>query len=223
MTTLKDINPKVGAKVIIELARPKRKIALELLGFIQGKSILLSVPKKKASYASNKIEGSTAKIHIMLHDSICTFVSKVTHVLNDPFPCWNVAYPKDINVSKIRKDETVSIHLPVAIEAKDKSLDQHNEIPNIVLCNGLSLTGGYLESPLSLIGISQEYFITLRINITDIDQMLQVPIMLKSSKMVEQGVYVNEFEFQPLLDESKILIAAFIYKKILVEHGHIND
>lgn len=223
MTSLKECNLKIGAKVIIELSAPKRKVALQLLGVIEGKSLMLSAPKLKSSYAANKVEGSSANIHIMLPASIVTFVSQVTHVISTPFPYWHIAYPKKIDVSHMHKYESVSIHLPVAIQARDKVLSQHVEIPNIVLCTRLSQCAVVIESPVSLADFGEEYFITLRINISDVDQMLATPVILKSSKEAEPGVFIHQLEFQALADESKVLIAAFLYKKILVEYGYVND
>ena len=110
----------------MEMVSPRRKLALELLGFIEGKSLMVSAPKRSAGYSATNLEGVIIKVHIMLEGRICTFMSRVIKILPPPFSYWHLSYPKNIEVSNIRKNTRVELKLPVSIEYQDPELALKN-------------------------------------------------------------------------------------------------
>jgi len=207
----------------MEIVSPRRKLALELVGFIEGKALMVSAPKRSAGYSAANLEGVNIKVHIMLEGRICTFMSRIVKILTAPLSYWHLSYPKEIEVSNIRKNTRVDLRLPVSIEYQDQKLAMDNDIPNIVFCNDISLKGLGVESPSQLGKIGDEFFITLRLKIAGIDQMLMIPVVLRSAKMSEPGVYIHGFAFQALEDEKRVLIAAYVYKEILLKLGFIDE
>ena len=207
----------------MEMVSPRRKLALELLGFIEGKSLMVSAPKRSAGYSATNLEGVIIKVHIMLEGRICTFMSRVIKILPAPFSYWHLSYPKNIEVSNIRKNTRVELKLPVSIEYQDPELALKKEIPNIVFCSDVSMKGMGIEAPSALGNPGDEFFVTLRLKLVGIDQMLLTSVVLRSCKMSAPGVFVHGFQFQELEDESKVLIAAYIYKEILVKKGYIDE
>ncbi|NRA21649.1 MAG: PilZ domain-containing protein [Oceanospirillaceae bacterium] len=207
----------------MEMVSPRRKLALDLLGFIEGKSLIVSAPKRSAGYSAANLEGVIIKVHIMLEGRICTFMSRVIKILPKPLSYWHLSYPKNIEVSNIRKNTRVELKLPVSIEFQDPELALKKDIPNIVFCTDVSMRGVGIDAPSSLGNLGDEFFVTLRLKIVGIDQMLLTSVVLRSCKMSEPGVYTHGFEFQNLEDESKVLIAAYVYKEMLIKLGYVDE
>jgi len=223
ITSLKSLNPTVGAKVVLEIQSPKKKIVLQLFGFIEGKTIIVSAPKKSNNYALSKLEEMELKVHIMFQGRICTFKSRVIKRESKPIAYWHLAYPKQFDVSNIRQNTRIDLQLPVSIEYQNSSLALKTEIPNIVLCTDISLQGLAIEAPIVLGDKGDEFFVTMRLSISDVDQLLLVPVRLRSVRQVEEGVVLHGFEFISLDGENKILLAAYIYKELLVNLGYVNE
>ncbi|MFT5707787.1 MAG: c-di-GMP-binding flagellar brake protein YcgR [Oceanospirillaceae bacterium] len=202
---------------------PRRKIGLELIGYIEGKSLLVTAPKKTMAFSASNIEGGVVKVHIMMQGKICTFMSRILKLMPEPYAYWHLAYPTNIEVSNIRKNARVSLKQPVSIEYQDTKLADQNEIPNLVYCTDISLKGLGVEAPVPLGEIGDEFFITLRLKVAGVDQMLLVSVILRSSKMSQAGVYQHGFIFSDQEDDSKVLIAAYVYKEILVNLGYVDE
>ncbi|MCJ8337188.1 MAG: flagellar brake protein [Pseudomonadales bacterium] len=220
--SLQELNPSVGAKVVIEMLSPRRKIALELLGFIEGKSILVSAPRKSAGYSAKSLEGVMLKVHIMMQGRICTFMSRLMKVMPEPYGYWHLAYPVSFDVSNIRKNTRVALQLPVSIEFQDQQRGQNFEIPNMVYCTDVSLQGLGIEAPQVLGELGDQYFVTMRLKIAGVDQLLLTSLILRSVKTSAAGIVLHGLEFQDNEDEAKVLIAAYVYKEILVKLGYVD-
>lgn len=197
-------------------------MGLQLIGFIEGKSLIVSAPKKAPSAVMSSYEGASVKVHIMLQSRICTFESRIVKIMPEPFGYWHLAYPDHIAVSNIRKSTRVDLKMPVAIEFKDSQLAQYREIPNIVLCSDISLQGIGVQAPAALGDKGDEFLVSLRLSVFDTDQLLLCAVVLRSVKEVEPCVYQHGFEFQGLDEESKVLAAAYIYGKMLVNLGYLD-
>lgn len=207
----------------MEMVSPRRKLALDLIGYIEGKSLIVSAPRRSAGYSAANVEGVNIKVHIMLEGRICTFMSRVVRILPAPLSYWHLSYPKEIEVSNIRKNTRVELRLPVSIEYQDPELAMDNDIPNIVFCTDISMKGIGVESPSTLGRLGDEFFITIRLKIAGIDQMLLTSVILRSCKMSEPGVHIHGFQFQDLEDENRVLIAAYVYKEILLKLGYVDE
>ncbi len=208
---------------MIETHTPKRRIVTQLLGFHDGHSVVVTSTDKMVVKAAASLKGKHVKVHIMSQGQIYTFDSKLIKALTEPYSYWHLQYPKTINVSDIRKNRRVELHLPVAIEYQNTKLAGIRDIPNIVLCTDISLEGIAIDAPLILGEIGDEFFITLRLQIAGVDQVVLTSVQLKSARMSEQGVYTHGFQFDDLEDENKVLIAAYVYKQALAALGYIND
>jgi c-di-GMP-binding flagellar brake protein YcgR len=195
----------------------------QLLGFHDGKSVVVTSAEKSVARVAASLKGKSFKVHIMSQGLIYTFDSQLLKALTEPYIYWHLQYPKIINVSDIRKNTRVELQLPVAIEYQNLKLAGIRDIPNIVLCTDISLEGIGIDAPLILGEIGDEFFVTLRLQIAGVDQVVLISVQLKSSRMSEQGVYTHGFQFDDLEDENKVLIAAYVYKQALATLGYVND
>lgn len=206
----------------METRAPKRKLVVELLGFAENKSVMVSAPKKTMKFSA-AAEGGAINVHLMLDGRICTFKSRLVKILPQPFDYWHLAYPEEVELHSIRDYSRVLVQLPVSIEYQNVDKARDSVIPNIVLCTDLSMNGVAVEASCSLGDVGEQYFVTFRLAVAGVDQMLLVSCQLRSVKKVEAGVYLHGFEFEDLEDDSKVLIAAYIYQEILMDLGYINE
>ena len=204
------------------MVSPRRKVALELLGYIEGKSLLVSAGRKRAGYSAKSLEGVMLKVHIMMEGRICTFMSRLIKVMAEPYGYWHLSYPKSFEVSNIRKNIRVALQLPVSIEFQDQQRAQSFEIPNMVYCTDVSLQGLGVEAPQVLGELGDEYFVTMRLKIAGVDQLLLTSLILRSVKASATGVVIHGLEFQDNEDETKVLIAAYVYREMLVKLGYVD-
>ena len=222
VNSLQSVNPAIGSNVIIQIISPRRKVALQLIGFIEGKSLIVTPPKKAIALSPSSLEGANVKVHIMLQSRICTFISRIVKIMPEPYNYWHIAYPSEIEVSNIRKNTRVELKMPVAIEYKDSQLALAREIPNIALCTDISMQGMGVEAPCALGKKGDEFSVSMRLSLLDIDQLILCTIVLRSAKESEPGVFQHGFEFVNWDDDSKVLAAAYIYRTMLVNLGYLD-
>jgi len=215
--------PAIGSKVVIETPSAKQRMVAELIGFHEGASIVVKCTDKAVAKTAVSLQGKSVKAHIMSQGLIYTFESQLIKAQTEPYTYWHLQYPKTINVSGRRKQSGVELKLPVAIEYQDTKLAMLRDIPTIVLCTDMSLEGVVVEAPLILGDIGDEFFITFRLEIAGVDQLVLTSTQLTSASQLEQGVYTHAFQFEDLEDENKVLIAAYVYKQVLATLGYVNE
>lgn len=195
---------------------------MQLIGFIEGKTLIVSPPKKAIGLSVSSLEGANVKVHIMLQSRICTFNSRIVKIMPEPFNYWHLAYPNEIEVSNIRKNTRVELKMPIAIEYKDAQLAAMREIPNIALCTDISMQGIGVEAPCELGKKGDVFSVSMRLSVLGVDQLILTTLALRSAKEIEPGVFQHGFEFLEWDDESKVLAAAYIYRKMLVNLGYLD-
>ncbi len=218
--SLADLRPLPGERLRVESRAPRSRFVSELIGYRVGSSVLISAPRAGA-LAGQVSVGSQVTVRLVAGNRICAFTSRLLRVNTLPFAYWHLEYPKDVEVRRIRSCTRVPVRLKIALDAPDESSPTQDGLPCAGLCTDISLQGACFETA-RLIGQPEErLFLTLRITLAGIDQVLLVPALIKNLQPAGPSGYRYGVEFLELEEDGRLMLAGFVYQQLLLETGYI--
>lgn len=216
---LAQLNPLPGERLRVESRAPRSRFVSELIGYRVGGSVLIAAPSAGALAASVNA-GSSVTVRLMAGNRICAFTSRLLRVQAQPFAYWHLEYPKAVEVRRIRNCSRVPVRLKIALDAQEDSSAVQAGLPCSALCTDISLQGACVET-LGLIGQpGDRLFVTMRLALAGIDQVLLVPVQIRIQQALAAGFRYG-VEFLELEEDSRVMLAGFVYQQMLLETGHI--
>jgi c-di-GMP-binding flagellar brake protein YcgR len=216
---LAELRPLPGERLRVESRSPRSRFVSELIGYRAGNSVLISAPRATA-LAGGVSVGSQLTVRLMAGNRICAFSTRLQRINTQPFAYWHLEYPAEVEVRRIRSSTRVPVRLKVALDSEDDSSPVRAGLPCAGLCTDISLQGACIET-LGLIGQSDDkLFITLRIALAGIDQVLLVPAVIRSVQGLATG-YRYGVQFLELEEDGRLMLAGFVYQQMLLETGHL--
>lgn len=220
LRTLAELNPRIGEKVQIETKSPRAKYAVQLLGYRENGSIMVSAPKK----SSGINEGAKVTVRLMSGNFICAFNVRVLKIQTIPYPHWHLEYPKETEVRRIRGFTRVPVNLVVSVDEFEADTGLMHDWPVTAMCKDISLKGACVNAPVALGQIGEKRFMTTRFQVAGVDQVVLTPAVIRSVISSEEGiskVVSHGLEFLEMDDETHLMLAGFVYQQFLVETGHM--
>ena len=220
LRTLADLNPRIGEKVQIETKSPRAKFAVQLLGYREGSSIIVSAPKKSSSIN----EGDRVTVRLMSGNFICAFSAKLLKIQNIPYPHWHLEYPKETEVRRIRSYTRVPVNLVVSVDEFESCTGLMHDWPVTAMCKDISLKGACLNASVALGKAGDKIFMTTRFKVAGVDQVVLTPAVIRSVTPSEEGItkiVSHGLEFLELDEETHLMLAGFVYQQFLIETGHM--
>jgi len=222
---LGDLKPEIGAQVRIETHAPRRRYSCKLLGYKEGGSIMISAPVS-AGRAIVINEGAPLTARLMSGNYIIAFSTRMLKAHSTPFSYWHLEYPKQLETRRIRQHTRVPVNLLVSVDEVEEGSNHFAEWPCTAFCKDISLTGACIDSPHALGRINDRLFLSLRVNVADMDQVILVPAVIRNINQVEGGpatVFSHGVEYLDLDDETRLVLSGFVYQQFLIETGHLDD
>jgi len=222
--TLADLRLQIGEPVRVEIRIPRAKYTAKLLGYAENGGIMISAPSSKSGVPTLINEGNLASLRLISGNRICTFTSKILKQYEQPFSYWVLEYPETIELKRIREHSRIPVSLSCSVDDYDE-MAESDGLPVNALCVDISREGVCLQLPYALGSIGERYYLTTRLQIGDIDQVLLVPVELRNlhSSPAEMGSLFNHgFKFLDLDEDTRLIITAFVYQQFLVETGNLN-
>jgi len=220
---LVDLKPAPGERLSIETRAPKARYSASLIGVLDGQSVLITPPKAGQRTALLN-EGSQLTVRLMAGNRICAFNSKLVKVQHSPYGYWHLEYPEAVEIRRIRKHTRVPVQLFVSVDSYDDHGGHHAELPCSALCTDISLEGACVEAKQKLGEVGDRLYLTLRINVAGIDQVMLAPVELRNVQPAEGGaakVVSHGIEFLELEEDSRLVLAGFVYQQFLHETGNL--
>ncbi|MGB1237212.1 MAG: hypothetical protein ACPG4U_03315 [Pseudomonadales bacterium] len=218
-TAFEALTLTIGARALVTLASPKRRYQLQLLGRPSNQTLLLSEPVDARGKVG--LEGCQLELHVALEHGVCRFSGRLLKVVKAPLSGWLVSVPEQVHYQGRARHLKALFNLPVGIERQVHSA--HCDIPSMLLCTELSCTQLLAQSPVSLGSRGDAFFLTLRLSVSGVDQVILISAQLKEAKLLSPGVYEHSFTFYETEDESKVIIAAAVYQQLLTQLGYIDE
>jgi c-di-GMP-binding flagellar brake protein YcgR len=220
LRTLAELNPRIGEKVQIETRTPRAKYSVQLLGYKEHGSILVSAPKRAGAIN----EGARVTVRLMSGNFICAFSARVLKIHTSPYPLWHLEYPKETEVRRIRSYTRVPVNLMVSVDEFEPGSGLHHDWPISAYCKDISLKGACVNASLALGKQGDKLFITTRFKVAGVDQVVLTPAVIRSISSTDEGitkVVSHGLEFLDLDEETHLILAGFVYQQFLVETGHM--
>ncbi|BBB26476.1 flagellar brake protein [Amphritea japonica] len=221
---LSELRLQIGEPVRVEIRSPRARFTAKLLGYSENNGLMISAPSIKSGASSLINEGNIASLRLVSGNRICNFSCKILKQYDQPFGYWVLAYPEQIEQKRIREHSRITVRLSCSIDDYDEMAEREG-LPAGALCIDISPGGVCLQLPRSLGTAGDRFYLTTRLAIANIDQVLLVPIELRNvhSTSVESGsVYNHGFKFFDLDEDTRLILAAFVYQQFLIETGNLD-
>lgn len=222
--TLSDLRLQIGEPVRIEVKAPRGRYNAKLLGYAENAGVFISAPVSGASGTPAFItEGSMVTLRMITGNRICSFQSKILKEHDAPFSHWLLSYPRELDLKLIRRHTRVPVKLIVSVDDHDE-MAEHTVLPCSALCVDMSLGGVCLQLPRAIGKVGDQFYLTTRVQIGDVEQVLLAPVELcnQHSAGEEIGeIYNHGYKFLELDEDTRLIIAAFVYQQFLIETGNL--
>lgn len=98
---------RVGSTLLLELpGRGGGPVAATLIGYVPGRSLLVSLPPEAVSPAT----GEPCSAHFQADSHLYAFDTRVLYIANQPFSYLHLAYPEGIQTGSARRSQRVQIN-----------------------------------------------------------------------------------------------------------------
>ncbi len=218
--TLAELNPRIGERVQIETRAPRRRYSVQLLGYRENGSMMVSAPRK--SVAIN--EGAKVTARLMSGNYICAFSVRILKIQSSPFAYWHLEYPTATEVRRIRSHTRVPVNLLVSVDEFEPGKGLRLDWPVTALCTDISLKGACIEAPATLGKQGDQIFVTTRFQVAGVDQVVLLSAVIRGVESGTGGgtkVVTHGVEFVDVDEDSHLILASFVYQQFLIETGHL--
>lgn len=219
--TLAQLKPVPGERVRLETRIPRARYSVRFIGLHEGGGVLVTSPKPGVGRTLPN-EGASLTVKLAAGNHICAFQARLLKVQYLPFPHWVLEYPTQIDVRKLRAHTRVPVNLMVTVDNETSD----NGFPISVFCHDICLKGASLEAGRMLGNPGEKLFITTRVSVAGLDHVMLIPAVLRSVYQRESGpagVFRHGVEFFDLEEETRLVLAGFVYQQCLFESGYLEE
>lgn len=190
--------------------RDTERLTSRLVGFVPGKSVIISTPVKDRKYIP-LVDGQSYVIRLFSGKSVYAFVSHVVRQANVHCSYVHFSYPTLVRGIKLRNSVRANVNLIAHITKADASTASAK-------VHDLSIGGGRLVSRSPLGEISDPIIIKIKIKFDDHDEYIQIQAIIRSAETTEDGRETGHgVQFVDMQPEHKLALSAFMYKFLLIE------
>lgn len=223
--TLAMLKPRVGERIQLQSGAQSGRLNCTLLGYKEGVSLIVGLPADSALPPSVR-EGDRFAVRLICGNHIAAFSGRVLSLYTKPFLHLHLEYPQQLEIKRIRRHSRVPVNLRVSLDAYDEAEAVAGAWPCNGFCTDISLMGACVETttPLGLAG--DKLYLTLRLQVAGLDQVLLAPVVVRNQTQVEAvpiAVHRHGVEFFDLDEDSRLILTSFVYQQFLVETGNIDE
>ena len=184
------------------------RYTVKLIGFIKGKSLLLTAPTIDGKYVMIRDDQSFI-LRAFPGKKAYAFTSSAVKSVYSPHPYLHMTYPKQVRCTVIRQGARASVKIIAAVHLSNP------ERTTAATITDLSLGGCSLILKNSVGEKDDTGAIKFKITVLDTDEFLSVDFTLRSVTLSENGDgYRYGFEFTSMTQQIRLLLAAFVYQTI---------
>ncbi len=209
-----DLGLVVGTDITIETVGSNRKYHVQLIGFVDKRSILISPPLREGREVLLDKDAVLA-IRLLKGKKVCAFETKIIYRSSHPYTYYHLQFPASVNTRQVRNSERVDISMPVSV---DCDFDVLGDWPRAATMINLSKTGARLVSNASLGEKGHELVLVFDLKVSDIEKSLRLPCLIRnielstSSDVSQQGKFLVGTQFINLTDEQLLSLSSYIYE-----------
>ena len=192
------------------------RYASTVIGFVPGKSLLVSAPRVNDKSVLVR-EGQQFAVRMLQGSFIQAFVAKVLHNSLAPYPYLHLSFPREVESIEVRNADRADANIPVL--TKNVKLPDEKDNWKSAFIKDISSTGAKLES-MSKIGEQDEVLlIRLKLMICHQEEEMELQAVIKhleEPKDVgtdEWGVFVSGVQFVTPGRLEKVLIQNYVLEQ----------
>lgn len=176
-----------------------------LVGYMPGRSIIVSTPIKNGSPLSLK-NGMPLAVRFFAAqwNSACAFKSEVIHVSRIPFAHIHLAMPQELVLGEVRGSVRARVNLICSVIYGTES--QHKVSAKIT---DLSLGGARLQARQLAVTEGDSLTLTAQVSVSGVDRIIKVGAMVRSVTPEETQVAVG-VQFVEMSDSDRITLHAYV-------------
>ena len=222
--SLAGLRLQIGEPVRIEVKVPRGRYTAKLLGYAENAGVIISAPVSASAKAALVTEGNIVTVRMISGNRICSFQSKVLKENDRPFSHWVLEYPREIELNRIRQHTRVPVRLMVSVDDYDE-MGERDDLPCSALCVDISMDGLCLQLPRVLGEVGSKFYLTTRVKVAGIEHVLLAPVKMCNTHNTGEDIglmYNQGMKFLDLDEDTRLIIAAFVYQQFLVETGNLD-
>ena len=209
-----DLGLTIGCHFMIETIGSARKYQVQLIGFLDKRSILITPPLSDGREVL--LEKNTGlAIRLLEGKNVCAFETKISYRSSHPYTYYHLQFPESVNTRQIRNSERIDTILDVTV---DSDFDILGDWPKSATVTNLSKSGARMTSPHSLGEKGHELVLMFEIDVSGIHKKLQIPCIIRnvefSTSMQKEykGHYIFGLQFIDMTDEMRLGLSNYIYE-----------
>lgn len=210
-----DLGLTVGCHLVIETAGAARKYQVQLIGYWDKRSILISPPLRDGREVLLEKDAVLA-IRLLDGTKVCAFETRILYRSSHPFTYYHLQYPDVVNTRLVRNSERVDTHIKVTV---DSDFELLGDWPKSAWLTNLSKTGGRLTSRCSMGEKGHELFLIFELSVSGMQKTLRLSCLIRNielspiSSSEEDGFYVIGAQFINMTDEQRLTLSSYIYER----------
>ncbi|MCW8886617.1 MAG: flagellar brake protein [Motiliproteus sp.] len=212
----------VGERLRLEVRSPKARYSVFYVGHVQNQTLILSMPVKNGKVQPIP-DGSPVTIRFIASNRACAFTARVQRHQLKPFPMLCISYPSSVEAVMIRKTPRVQSRLIVSLDEVEEGI-LGGGWPRQAVCSDISLHGARIESGDLLAEVDEQFLMTARMKVGEVDQLLLSRCVVRNLEDFEDpfsGEYrvIHGVEFMDMDEETRLTLSGFVYQQMLKELG----
>jgi c-di-GMP-binding flagellar brake protein YcgR len=199
----------IGETMYLQVAdNASVRYTVKLIGFIKGKSILVTAPTEDGKGALIR-DGQQFIVRAFPGKNAYAFTASAIKSLFSPHPYLHISYPKQVNCTTIRQGSRAQVNIIASV-----TLDYPARIGAAILSDlSIGGTSGVMKVPLGKAG--DVGVIKFKVIAADNEEYLSLSIVLRSVAATEnQDEFRHGFEFVDLTTQSKLILSAFVHQTL---------
>lgn len=218
-TNFKALKLNVGDVIGLESITAKSRYPVKLVGYLEGQSIIVTVPRINGKEFLLK-SGTLLRVRMIADNYACGFQTKVLSHHASPYMHIHLEYPEKLEAVAVREASRVRLSLPVSIDEVDKDM-LIGEWPRSEVLVDVSNTGARIQCAEGLAPVGSELDLKFSVSVDDIRRDLSIRSTVRNITEVsdpEQGeVFQYGVQFQPISDNDRVYICGYVYEQMLYQ------
>jgi hypothetical protein len=203
----------IGLGIKLELAGDEKRYNCQLIGHIQGRSVLISTPIIGDGRPLPVRKDQTVILRFFANLSACAFRTQVQHLCSIPTPYLHLAWPNRVEAGEIRNAERVLANVQVSVVNQSQP-NQERAFGAIV---DLSTTGARLETLQPCGTTGDSLLLTGKVTVGHVTRVITIESRIRaeldkfelSNSMAAYGI-----EFNFVADMDFLALQAFVNSQI---------
>ena len=206
---MEDVRWYIGETLHLQaLAESDSRFVVKLIGYIKGKSVLVSAPVVDGRYIMVR-DGQSFVVRAFQGKKAFAFTVMALKSVFSPHPYLHLSYPKQVNSSIIRNDARARVKIIASVTFNNP------ERTTAATLSDLSLggTSGIIKQ--NIAEKLEGGVISFKINVVGSEGLLSIDFVVRSMAATEDGDgFRFGFEFQNLTPQNKLILSAFVHQTI---------